>query len=89
MGELASTAAAALSSSLLLAAVSVKGGEERASAFYCEECRQEQMAMDETLHASARQHRKQAEAAMTASMVHRRRTIANLGAVARTPVAAS
>ncbi|XBI02000.1 FCS-Like Zinc finger 5-like [Triticum dicoccoides] len=72
------------------------------AAFCGEECRQDQMAMDEALHAAARRHRKQAAAeqaagtarreaagATTASMVHRRPTIANLGAVARTPVAAS
>ncbi|KAM3212722.1 hypothetical protein ACQJBY_065648 [Aegilops geniculata] len=72
------------------------------AAFCGEECRQDQMAMDEALHAAARRHRKQAAAeqaagtarreaagATTASMMHRRPTIANLGAVARTPVAAS
>lgn len=74
----------------------------KGDAGFCgEECRQEQMAMDEALHAAARRHRKQAAAEQaagtarreagttTASMMHRRPTIANLGAVARTPVAAS
>ncbi|KAM3192457.1 hypothetical protein ACQJBY_069590 [Aegilops geniculata] len=73
------------------------------AAFCGEECRQDQMAMDEALHAAARRHRKQAAAEQAAgtarreaagattaaSMMHRRPTIANLGAVARTPVAAS
>ncbi|CAM0909868.1 unnamed protein product [Alopecurus aequalis] len=79
------------------------------AAFCDEECRQEQMAMDEALRAVARRrrvmlHRKQAtdepvasctaqrEAAAAAErappMMHRRPTMANLGA-ARTPVAAS
>ncbi|XBI39770.1 hypothetical protein VPH35_124468 [Triticum aestivum] len=75
----------------------------RGDAAFCgEECRQDQMAMDEALNAAARRHRKQAAAeqaagtarreeagATAASMMHRRPTIANLGAVARTPVAAS
>ncbi|KAE8812004.1 hypothetical protein D1007_11019 [Hordeum vulgare] len=68
-------------------------------AFCGEECRQEQMAMDEALHAVARRRHKQVTAeqaastarreATAASMAHRRPTVANLGAVARTPVAAS
>ncbi|XP_048543030.1 FCS-Like Zinc finger 2-like [Triticum urartu] len=75
----------------------------RGDAAFCgEECRQDQMAMDEALNAAARRHRKRAAAeqaagtarreeagATAASMMHRRPTIANLGAVARTPVAAS
>lgn len=71
------------------------------AAFCGEECRQEQMCMDEALHAVARRHRvlqhhKPAAAepvsapreAAAAARIHRRPTIANLGAP-RTPVPAS
>uniref|UniRef100_A0A0E0LFN2 FLZ-type domain-containing protein n=1 Tax=Oryza punctata TaxID=4537 RepID=A0A0E0LFN2_ORYPU len=69
------------------------------AAFCSEECRQEQMDMDEALQAVARRHRlvskpsaspASAEAASTPArppMMHRRPTIANLAA--RTPVAAT
>ncbi|KQK17536.1 uncharacterized protein LOC100837238 [Brachypodium distachyon] len=69
------------------------------AAFCSEECRQEQIDMDDALHAVARRHSRRllksepaGTAAVAASrppaMMHRRPTIANLGA-ARTPVAAS
>jgi hypothetical protein len=77
----------------------------RGDAAFCgEECRQEQMSMDEALQAVARrhrvlQHRMPAAAepvsscnapreAAAGAMIHRRPTIADLRA-ARTPVAAS
>ncbi|KAM0846370.1 hypothetical protein ACQ4PT_055705 [Festuca glaucescens] len=76
------------------------------AAFCGEECRQEQMCMDEALHAAARRHRvllhhkpamaepvdgaarREVEASRSPPMMHRRPTIANVGA-ARTPVAAT
>ncbi|XP_040381511.1 FCS-Like Zinc finger 7-like isoform X2 [Oryza brachyantha] len=66
------------------------------AAFCSDECRQEQMDMDEALQTVARRHRllckpstspSAAEAAARPPMMHRRPTIANLAA--RTPVAAT
>uniref|UniRef100_J3MHM6 FLZ-type domain-containing protein n=1 Tax=Oryza brachyantha TaxID=4533 RepID=J3MHM6_ORYBR len=79
------------------ATVVVEEEEERGDAAFCsDECRQEQMDMDEALQTVARRHRllckpstspSAAEAAARPPMMHRRPTIANLAA--RTPVAAT